>query len=749
MLEGILGRGYSAKCKSLIKLTKSRIEVVRRKRNATLRFLKRDMADLLAKGLDINAYGRAEGLLAELILSSCYDYVENSCDFVVKHLSVMQKIRHCPEDCREAVSSLMFAAARFSDLPELRELRDIFLERYGTSLELFANQEFVQNLSSAAITTEKKVQLMRDIASEFSISWDSKGFEQRASRPSPFMQEQPKVQVSSYDNENRSMKGKDTVLRSNFDASPKGRLEIANDGYRLQSEKERNGLKRNELNSQSRYEVPSNGYSPLNAREEPPPKGRLEIANDGYRLQSEKERNGLKRNELNSQSRYEVPNNGYSPLNAREEPALKGRLEIANDGYRLQSEKERNGLKRNELNSQSRYEVPSNGYSPLNAREEPPLKPRDARDAFSQGRKEVLVDRHEPWKTETPSKKVSSSSSSHRTRTEVGGGSTQSDDRENTAPKRDSQDPLSRGKPDILSNRGGPWSKNDGKDSVAVNHDHVGQYNAVNSARDAQEEAHKLNLYLNNAMPPPYTKPNGKLKEGKYGGSLGSSDTGSDSRSEKKLQEVYRAESERQSETPATARANGDGQEIDNAHQEIGVSNKIPKPRSSRRRPSRSRSSRDDVGLPNETAGVAKRRSRSRRRDDSRKGLQILFDDEHDEKDEEERMIDKLLIHYSKKSSAYEPGTVRRKPRSRQPHDPRTVMDDISRNEPDEISEMVPPPRSVSLPREQTASSESTAKVFSRAASFQPDRSSAAKHVHPKLPDYDDLAARFAALKGR
>lgn len=35
----------------------------------------------------------------------------------------------------------MFAAARFSDLPELRDLRHIFQERYGNSLECYVNQE--------------------------------------------------------------------------------------------------------------------------------------------------------------------------------------------------------------------------------------------------------------------------------------------------------------------------------------------------------------------------------------------------------------------------------------------------------------------------------------------------------------------------------------------------------------------------------------------------------------------------------
>lgn len=56
-------------------------------------------------------------------------------------LATLFLCRECPEECRAAVSSLMFAAARFSDLPELRDLREIFYERFGNSLELFVNQE--------------------------------------------------------------------------------------------------------------------------------------------------------------------------------------------------------------------------------------------------------------------------------------------------------------------------------------------------------------------------------------------------------------------------------------------------------------------------------------------------------------------------------------------------------------------------------------------------------------------------------
>ncbi|KAK3028346.1 hypothetical protein RJ639_037808, partial [Escallonia herrerae] len=173
--------------KSALKMTKTRIEMVRRKRNAMQKYLKNDIADLLKNGLDVNAYSRdfskAEGLLVELNLSSCYEDIEQFCSCISSHLSTMNKQRECPEECREAVPSLMFAAARFADLPELRDLRNIFTEKYGKSLEPYVNQELVQKLKSAPPTKDMKLQLMQDIAQELGIDWDSKALEQKLYKP--------------------------------------------------------------------------------------------------------------------------------------------------------------------------------------------------------------------------------------------------------------------------------------------------------------------------------------------------------------------------------------------------------------------------------------------------------------------------------------------------------------------------------------------------------------------------------------
>lgn len=60
---------------------------------------------------------------------------------IALHLFVSSLHRDCPEECKEAVASLIYAAARFADLPELRDLRAMFTEKYGNSLESFTSKE--------------------------------------------------------------------------------------------------------------------------------------------------------------------------------------------------------------------------------------------------------------------------------------------------------------------------------------------------------------------------------------------------------------------------------------------------------------------------------------------------------------------------------------------------------------------------------------------------------------------------------
>ncbi|XP_021276090.1 uncharacterized protein LOC110410625 [Herrania umbratica] len=670
MLDGILGRGFASKCKSLIKVIKSRIDVIRRKKSATLKFLKKDIADLLANGLDINAYGRVEGYIAELTLSCCYDFVEKCCDFVSKHVSVMQKLSDCPEDCREAVASLMFAAARFSDLPELRDLRQIFHERYGNSLELFVNKQLVENSASNPSKMEKKVKVMHDIASEFSINWNSEAFERRMSKPTVIPQDQPK----------------------NY-----GSFHVNGDKHK---------------------------------------------SNDGK---------------------------SADPQGDKPKVSSKEKLDMGKGGHRLHNRKEDNVSKRDELIFPPKQELSVEGYKPHNGREEA-FPRKENHDVPLRQKQEVSAGKLEFWngKDDVALKTARLSSSSHVRRMEtVHGEAKLKNSRENRVPRIDNQDVLPQGKPDLDPSYAAPQLKSHDKDLFAANN-YAGQYNVQNSTRKAHEEDEpKWKPYFNSGIPPPYVKPNIKPKDLKHGASEGSSHAGFDSngvsadpsthnrayavnRTDKYQEGLYYPDKEGQIIPPTKVISNDC--EKDCYYNHDGSDTPISRRRSSRRRHLKSPSGHNGVDDVEDTE-FARRKPRSRRRDDSRRGLQILFDDEQHRNDEEERIIDKLLMHYSKKPSSCDEGKARRKSKSRHAHhmgsDVGEVPQIASRDRSDDMSKTIShPARSISLPHEQTAQSEGT-KVYARAISFQQDMSNAARHVHPKLPDYDDLAAHFAAMKGR
>lgn len=338
------------------------------------------------------------------------------------------------------------------------------------------------------------------------------------------------------------------------------------------------------------------------------------------------------------------------------------------------------------------------------------------------------------------------------------------DGRKDLVLKEERHDSLFHGKLEATSICAIPPLSSKGKDGSSVNNEHHSRLNAGNSTKKVQEEeADRMKSYSNSPRPPPYVKlkdnaippPYVKHSEAQavskhtdFDGDCSSIDPLSRNNSiavvnsdgNKKEQSTHSYE-----EGFASTRPDGrHGDEKDSLPHDIP----LPKPRSVRRKHSRSSSNQSDDGKV-EDAGTVKRSSSSRRKEHSRKGLHILFDDEHHKKDEEERMMDKLLLHYSKKSSTYDIKKLRKKS---EPH-ASSQMDADGKQLPQAIragpnvnTEIVPPTRSISLPREQIAPPEPV-KVYARANSFQPDHQ--APHVHPKLPDYDDLAARFAALRGQ
>ncbi|KAF9591002.1 hypothetical protein IFM89_001212 [Coptis chinensis] len=77
-----------------------------------------------------------------------YDILELFCEFVYARVPILETQRDCPQELQEAIASIIFAAPRCSDLPELLQIRNLF-------------------------TTK----LLKEIAKEYNLDWDASSTE--------------------------------------------------------------------------------------------------------------------------------------------------------------------------------------------------------------------------------------------------------------------------------------------------------------------------------------------------------------------------------------------------------------------------------------------------------------------------------------------------------------------------------------------------------------------------------------------
>ncbi|PPS05066.1 hypothetical protein GOBAR_AA15592 [Gossypium barbadense] len=309
MFDLFLKPKFYSRCKSALRVNKVRLETIKKKRNAVEKYLKKDIADLLRNRLYYNAYGRTEGLLVEQNRTTCYKFIEQFSELILKHVSAMQKQSECPEECKGAVSSLIYAAARFADLPELRTLRTLFTEKYGNSLEpynksrVFAYVQFVQKLQGEPPTKEMKLQLMHVIAKEFSIEWDSKALEQKLFKlPSSEQKEAQHKSLNECGDHGYKLNGSknDTIKKSNNHIDENGLSNMQEYGKPIRNEMDRTSCPRKEV-----------ADAKLKQHRSSSSEGAFEKSNnhdDDNRMRNIKEYGRLKRNEkdLTSHTRKEV-----------------------------------------------------------------------------------------------------------------------------------------------------------------------------------------------------------------------------------------------------------------------------------------------------------------------------------------------------------------------------------------------------------------------------------------------------------
>ncbi|KAK9284763.1 hypothetical protein L1049_023940 [Liquidambar formosana] len=172
------GQDDRADSKKLIRRVQCRLKLLKNKRYSIVRQLREDVGQLLKIGHEQNAFNRVEQLYKDESIMTVYELLDHFCEFIILNLSYIRRNKDCPNDINEAVSSLIFASARCGDLPELRVIRKLFGERYGpkfatTAMELLpgnlVNRQIKERLSIKSVTDDVKHRLVDEIFRDYCL----------------------------------------------------------------------------------------------------------------------------------------------------------------------------------------------------------------------------------------------------------------------------------------------------------------------------------------------------------------------------------------------------------------------------------------------------------------------------------------------------------------------------------------------------------------------------------------------------
>ncbi|XP_030471793.1 uncharacterized protein LOC115689782 [Syzygium oleosum] len=179
-LDRLLGRSFKpSKFKPLAALAVSRLAVLRNRSQTRLAQARSDVAQLLELPNHDRALLRVEQVMREQSTLDAYAMIEGYCHLLIERVNLIEQDKICPEELKEAASSLLFAASRCGEFPELHELRGLLTSRYGkgfaaSAIELrnncAVNPLMVEKLSTRQPSLESRTKVLKEIAATNGIA---------------------------------------------------------------------------------------------------------------------------------------------------------------------------------------------------------------------------------------------------------------------------------------------------------------------------------------------------------------------------------------------------------------------------------------------------------------------------------------------------------------------------------------------------------------------------------------------------
>lgn len=182
LLNQLFSRGLlGPKCKTCLTLAISRMKLLQNKRDVQLKLMRKEIAQFLQAGQEAIARIRVEHVIREQNIWAAYEILEMFCEFILARVPILESQRECPSELQEAVASVIFAAPRCADIPDLLQVRNLFAAKYGKDFiaaaselrpDTSVNRTIIEKLSVSTPSGVLRLKVLKDIAQEYNVEWD-------------------------------------------------------------------------------------------------------------------------------------------------------------------------------------------------------------------------------------------------------------------------------------------------------------------------------------------------------------------------------------------------------------------------------------------------------------------------------------------------------------------------------------------------------------------------------------------------
>jgi vacuolar protein sorting-associated protein IST1 len=156
-----------------------RINIGNNKRSTMAKHQKREVAQLLADHKDEKARIKVEHIIREDFTIEGYEVLELLCELVHERVRQITNAKECPEDLREAVSSLIWASKNV-DIEELKEINNQLTKKFGREFAKKAidnennevNVRLSQKLTYKPPSAKLVISYLQEIAKSYNVPWD-------------------------------------------------------------------------------------------------------------------------------------------------------------------------------------------------------------------------------------------------------------------------------------------------------------------------------------------------------------------------------------------------------------------------------------------------------------------------------------------------------------------------------------------------------------------------------------------------